>query len=65
METFPRAFTYLFNLAYVLSVLNAGASIPANHWSIFVLVPSNAALLVFATFRFYRMPRAPVSSLSP
>ena len=50
--------TYLFNLAYVLSVLNAGAAIPANHWSIFILVPANFVLLLFSMEVFYRMQKA-------
>ncbi len=47
--------TYLFNLVYVLSVLNAGAAIPGNHWSIFVLVPANFILLLFSVEVFLRM----------
>ena len=54
--------TYMFNLVYVLSILNAGAAIPNNHWSILVLVPANFVLLLFSIEVFYRMQKArPVS----
>ncbi|MFA5374739.1 MAG: glycosyltransferase 87 family protein [Dehalococcoidia bacterium] len=49
--------TYLANLVYVMSMLNAGAFIPDGHWSIYVLVPINVILLFFAAWSFWRMQR--------
>jgi Gpi18-like mannosyltransferase len=49
--------TYLANLVYVMSMLNAGAFIPDGHWSIYVLAPINAILFFFAVWSFWRMQR--------
>jgi Gpi18-like mannosyltransferase len=50
--------TYLANLVYVMSMLNAGAFIPDGHWSIYVLAPMNAILFFFAIWSFWRMQRS-------
>ena len=50
--------TFFANVAYVLSVLNAGKFIPDGHWSIYVLVPINAILFFYAIWSFWRMQRA-------
>ena len=49
--------TFFANLVYVLSLLNSGLTIPDGHWSIYVLVPANAALFFFSIWSFYRMQR--------
>lgn len=49
--------TFLANLAYVLSKLNAGAFIPDGHWSIYILAPINIILFVSAIVYFFRMQR--------
>jgi Gpi18-like mannosyltransferase len=50
--------TYLANLVYVMSMLNAGAFIPDGHWSIYVLAPMNAILFFLAIWSFWRMQRS-------
>ena len=50
--------TYLANLVYVMSMLNAGAFIPDGHWSIYVLAPMNAILFFFAVWSFWRIQRS-------
>jgi Gpi18-like mannosyltransferase len=45
--------TYLFNVAYVMAVLNANSAIPAGHWTILTLVPANAILFGYAVVSFY------------
>jgi 4-amino-4-deoxy-L-arabinose transferase-like glycosyltransferase len=52
------AITYLANLAYVMSTLNAGTFIPDGHWSIYVLAPVNILLFGLALWAFYRRQRA-------
>jgi len=49
--------TFLANLAYVMSKLNAGAFIPDGHWSLYVLVPINIILFLSAIFYFWRSQR--------
>ena len=55
------AVTFLAQLAYVLSVLNAGNFIPDGHWSIYVLVPANIVLLGLSLRHFCRMQRPRMS----
>ena len=47
--------TFLANLVYVMSNLNAGVFIPDGHWSIYVLVPINIILFLSAILYFWRM----------
>jgi len=49
--------TFFANLAYVMSVLNADSSIPAGHWSIYVLSSINALLFFYAMWSFWKMQR--------
>jgi len=49
--------TFFANLYYVLSILKAGQFIQDGHWSIYVLVPINAVLLVASVWQFWRMQR--------
>jgi len=50
--------TYLFNLAYILPYLNADSAVPSGDWSIFVIVPANAAILILSLLYFCRMQRS-------
>jgi Gpi18-like mannosyltransferase len=50
--------TYLANLVYVMSMLNAGKYIPVGHWSLYVLLPINAIVFFYAIWSFWRMQRA-------
>lgn len=52
--------TFLAQLAYVLSALNADPVyfIPEGHWSIYVLAPANIILFAASTWSFYRMQRS-------
>ena len=49
--------TYLANLVYVMSRLNAGAFIPSGHWSLYVLAPINIILFFLSIWVFCRMQR--------
>jgi dolichyl-phosphate-mannose-protein mannosyltransferase len=49
--------TYLANLVYVMSKLNAGTFIPDGHWSLYVLAPINIILFILSICVFYRMQR--------
>jgi lipopolysaccharide export LptBFGC system permease protein LptF len=49
--------TYLANLVYVMSKLNAGTFIPDGHWSLYVLAPINIILFLLSIWVFYRMQR--------
>lgn len=55
--------TFLAQLAYVLSALNADPVyfIPDGHWSIYVLAPANIILFAASTWSFYRMQRPKMS----
>jgi Gpi18-like mannosyltransferase len=57
--------TYLANLVYVMSMLNAGAFIPDGHWSIYVLAPINAILFFFAVWSFWRIQRSKPATEAP
>lgn len=51
--------TYFLNLVHALAALNAGTGIPAGHWTFFVLIPVNIALLVYALLTYYWLPAEP------
>jgi len=57
--------TFLANLVYVMSLVNADKGIPDGHWSVYVLVPINAILFFYAIWSFWRMQRTKKGEAEP